>query len=139
MGLDATVYKRIEKLEEVFGRGLFEVVGSTGEVQPRVGVGVSLPRGANVAIEKHLGNISTIGFLRGIVEQICGMADSLVLCRILYSGSHCGDMIEPNQFPQLRREIEKLKSQKSTSLRDFVDDLEALLSVAEDESNPIVF
>jgi hypothetical protein len=93
------------------------------------------------SISKRLGNISLIAFLRKEAE---GFLDnnSVVLSKVLYSGSHAGDVTGPESLSQLENELRQFqRSEKHVSkeLTTFITDLHELIIAARREGNPIVF
>ena len=58
---------------------------------------------------------------------------------VLYSGSHCGDVIEEPNFGELERELKIIVSSPDPDVRDFAIELAELIRVARREKNPIVF
>jgi len=138
MGLDAAVFRSVRNLERLVGHGLFDVDQNTGEAMPKPGAQVRLPDGAYVAAERRLGNLAQIGHLRGIVAGLMP-ADSLLMGRVMYSGSHCGDCIELAEIPELRREIRALWTHGGPDVKELAESMEPLASAAEAEQNPIVF
>jgi hypothetical protein len=63
--------------------------------------------------------------------------------RVLYSGSHSGDVIEFELLPDLESEIRELLSRDRLKLSDhaatFLKGMLELVEVAKTEKNPIVF
>jgi hypothetical protein len=66
-----------------------------------------------------------------------------VLSRVLYSGTHAGDVITVDAFPQLKSELataaEYGEQQDCPDLCRFARDMNDLIIAAESEGNPIVF
>lgn len=139
MGLDAVVFKNIKSLEKALGAGLFQVDAATGEVIPKANVGNRIPRNAYFALTIRIGNAAEVGWLHTAIGKYLAAGKSLVMDRILYSASHSGDSIKVAECSQLRKEIDLLRSQNLNGLQSFVDAMDSLLRVAEEESNPIVF
>jgi hypothetical protein len=145
MGLDAVVYKsarqvRIPATRD--GRGI-RVDKDTGEVYSEGQQPVSLSRQDVIAVKKRLGNISLIAALREEVARVLKNDDSsLVLNRVLYDGTHSGDVIEQDILDLLKKELSCLKmqdTQQSRELIEFIFDMEELIAAAEEQGNPIVF
>jgi len=138
MGLDATVFRNVRDLERVAGQGRFDVDAATGEATPTAGLSVDLPDSAYIAADERLGNLAQVTHLREIAEGLLS-ADSLLVRQVLYSGSHCGDCIALDELPQLKRELNVLRSQQHADVVAFVAVMLALVNAAETELNPIVF
>ena len=139
MGLDAVVFRNVKNLESRFGHGLFDVDQTTGEATPKENSRVKIPRDAYFAARERLGNLAEGGRLRTVVEKILGSKDALIARRVLHSGSHSGDSLKLDEYPQLRKEIDLLKAQGGADLKVFVGAMESLLVASESEHNPIVF
>jgi hypothetical protein len=93
-------------------------------------------------IDKHLGNIAHVGFLR---QRVNGLHNSalcfpIILQRVLYSGSHCGDEIGLLEIPTLMQELELLaKLDNCEEVKCFVVDMNELCKASIDTCNPIIF
>jgi hypothetical protein len=138
MGLDAVVFRNAKNLEKEFGCDLFEIDEKTGEAVPK-NTELKIPQDRFYAIERRLGNLSGIAWLRETVGDLLRNPESIVQSRVLYSGTHSGDSITLNELPRLRDEIGLLKSCGPPELRAFIDAMESLMDAAEAEGNPIVF
>src|SRR5437867_1354527 len=139
MGLDAVVFRNIRNLEALCGQGHFEVDETTGEGLLKQYSKLRIPRDCFFAVEKRLGNVAEIASLRELIGTALDPGDSLILSRVVCSGSHSGDSIKLDDLPQLRDEVRLLKSQGMPGLHGFLESLDALLEAAEAEQNPIVF
>jgi hypothetical protein len=99
--------------------------------------------GVVVAVSRHLGNVNTVDSLSQAVERSLGRQDSLLQNRVLFSGTHAGDVIEPAQFDQLGAEIEEVRkspmADQVPGLAKFIRSMGDLLEAALEEGNPIVF
>src|SRR5262249_38684970 len=126
MGLDAVVFRNAANLEKEFGCDLFDIDETTGEAAPK-NTQLKVPRDRLYALERRLGNISGIAYLRETVGDLLRNPESIVQSRVLYSGSHCGDSISLNELPRLRDEIGLLKSHAHPELGTFIDAMEALM------------
>ena len=137
MGLNAVVFKRASRLKSEYSRE-FEVVDvETGEAAA-VGDPDLLPLEQLVAAEARLGNVAEVAFLRKTVMSVLGEG-SFIAEHVLYSGIHSGDCIPTNRLHSLRDELSRLKKMDVSDLATFISAMEALIDVAEKESNPIVF
>ena len=138
MGLDAVVFRNVRRLEDSYGRGLFDVDEETGEAETRADVAAKVPREAYFAAQERFGNLAEIGWLRRIVEGALGPG-SFVARRVVYSGSHSGDVIRVDELPLLREDVAALRGQNRPDLSLFLAALDSLLEHAGAENNPIVF
>jgi hypothetical protein len=97
------------------------------------------------AIHKRLGNMASMAALRDQVGDILGISarQSLLLNKVLYSGTHGGDVIPVEDRDRLKDEIllirEKPNPQVSPELDTFLSDMEELVAASERHGNPIVF
>jgi hypothetical protein len=131
MGLDAVVYLRPTTVVHLEG-GQPHADCETAE----------LPLEEVPAIHKRLGNASMIGSIADEVLPFIGI-DSLLLSKVLYSGSHSGDSIGVQDLDRLDSEInrtrEKISGSLSSALETFLEDMSDLVRKAREQKNPIVF
>jgi hypothetical protein len=140
MGLDATVFRNIKSLEAEFGTGLFEVAEETCEVSPIDGApDYDRLDDACVALHLRIGNIAAVGYLSEEIEKHLETGRSVILDKVLYSGSHCGDWIGPEFFPQLKAELAILIRVENPEILYFVGQMAQLVGMAELVGNPITF
>ena len=139
MSLAAVVFKNVKHMQAEFGDGPFDVDPDTGEAELREGSTLELPYRAAYATRRRLGNISGIGELEELVEQVFGDRKTVVMDKVLYSGSHCGDTLEISDLAQLRAELDVLRRNDAEIVQAFVGNMDELVAVAEREGNPIVF
>lgn len=144
MGLNAVVYKHRDHLP-------FDPERVGAKHDPRTGEyyfqddarAKEFGEDAVVALEKRLGNMEAIESLSETIESALGRPDSLLQRRVLFSGTHSGDVIPHAEFDQLRAEI--LQVRRSAAFRqmpvlaDFIQSMDDLLATASRESNPVVF
>jgi hypothetical protein len=141
MGLDAVVYKSARNMPKV-GIGVTRVDELTGEVFFE---GERIPQlrlEDVVAIQKRLGNVSRIETLRQEIGTLLGRDESsLLLSKVLYSGTHVGDVIGREHLDDLKEEIARLKKVETrpSELNEFIAAMEDLISAAQQEGNPITF
>ncbi len=141
MGLDAVVYRNkanIElgekldkaKIDERTGEIYFE-----NEIDDR-----ETPRDLIEAAEYRIGNIAEVDSLRDEIATLLGPGNQIG-DKVLYSGSHSGDVIPVDQLPRLAGEIESIQkmNRSSKELSRFLENLKALINAAINENNPIVF
>jgi len=100
------------------------------------------PRETRIAADKRIGNIALVSWLRERASLV--LKDrSIVLSKVLYSGSHSGDSIPVEQTLALRDELLQLGGSVEQPDRDhmkqFVTDMLELVDAARREGNPIVF
>src|SRR5262249_39513892 len=113
MGLDAIVYRGKANLPfdpDSVGAVLDE---STGEyyfpnpalesVRER-----EFPRETRIAAKKRLGNMSVVAALRQEIEQVLD-CQSLIVSKVLFSGTHAGDTISLDSIPALENELLRLR------------------------------
>lgn len=129
MGLDAAVYVRRTRQVKVGGGQDAE---NTADFQ----------RQEVTAIHKRLGNASMIASLADEIRQFIEN-DSLLLSKVLYSGSHSGDEIGVQDIDKLDSEIKGTRAKSGGSLsraaETFLKDMSDLVEKAKEEGNPIVF
>src|SRR5207253_1992444 len=100
------------------------------------------PSETRTAVRNRIGNIALISELR---QQAGAVLDenSVVLSKVLYSGTHCGDAIDAQVFPNLEQELSLLHRHAekvgSEYLKRFSADVVELITAAKSEGNPIVF
>ena len=141
MGLNAVVYRNVRSLHLGCDRDRTRIEPVTGEV---LFDDENLTRKYSshdlAAVSVRFGNLSEIAALR---EEITGILDtgSLMVQRVVYSGTHSGDVVPFELIPRLSAEVETIAKspQQSVELRAFVRNIETLVGVALREGNPIVF
>ena len=137
MGLDAVVYMSKRRVDETFGVSVSERCPMTGE--PVSVANGALPRRREMtACAERIGNTALVAWLR---EHLAALlpASSIVLSRVLYSGSHCGDVIDVADVAILRRELTVLSRHDDQDVRTFAQRMERLATASLAEGNPIVF
>ena len=142
MGLEALVYRDISSIPpELVSRSL-ECDPETGELfYPNATRPLNLPNDFAVARRIHLGNIGEIAGLRREVSQILGDS-ALIITKVLFSGSHSGDVIPPSFFNELEAELRRLElhpENLSHPVADMTFNLLELIEEAKRQNNPIVF
>jgi hypothetical protein len=91
-------------------------------------------------VEKRLGNVASVTYVRGILENNSPNSFSLLLERVVYSGTHSGDWIAASDAPQLLTETRKLQSLTSDpAIVQFVSGVIELAEASVATGNPIVF
>jgi hypothetical protein len=141
MGLDAVVYKSRERFPvDPAGLGL-RMEPDTREWYSDNGYLPDAIKIAGVeALHRCLGNVSSIAELHREAARVL-RPQSLILCRVLYDGSHCGDFIGFERMTELKEEIELLRRSEPLTqiMASFLDDLDQLVAEAEEQRNPVVF
>jgi len=143
MGLHAVVYKNRKNLPfdpEQVGATLD---GRTGEFYFQDSSAEKRFNGkVVVAVNRHFGNVSAVDRLSKAVERSLGRQNSLLQNKVLFNGTHAGDVIEPVHLHRLGAEIEEVRSSSLVNqlpaLAEFIR-MEDLLKAALEEGNPIVF
>jgi hypothetical protein len=140
VGLDAAVYKNRRHLKLGPDENALQVVPETGQVYFENDELSRKYRDQLRAVKHRLGNIAEIGALRDEVTRLIG-ADSLIIQKILYSGTHVGDAIPREFVSALSAELDSIgdESQRSPELQRFIGHLKELVQAAKREGNPIVF
>jgi hypothetical protein len=146
MGLDAAVYKRLEELP--FTKEDLRFIA----VDPRTGqvdfedAGLFRAWSDKVkVVEKRIGNIALVSLLRTEMERVLGGQSSgaLLIRKVLYSGTHSGDIISREDLSSLKQEIASVRGTTlhplSPELESFLADMEELIAASERHGNPIVF
>ena len=95
-------------------------------------------------LHHRIGNIALVAALR---QELNRHADQfpLLLSKVLYSGTHCGDFLRVAQVKQLRPEIERLNSVSSgdakmnSYLKDFANQMAELADASIKIGKPISF
>jgi hypothetical protein len=146
MGLDAAVYRRFEDLP--FTKEDLRFVA----VDPRTGqvdfedADLFRAWGDKIkVVEKRIGNIALVNLLKTELEKILGESSSgtLLISRVLYSGTHSGDIISKEDLGSLKHEMALVRGfagrQMSSELENFLASMEELVAASERHGNPIVF
>src|ERR1700749_3014615 len=91
-------------------------------------------------LDRRLGNISLVAHVREFLQSNSPKDFPLLLERIVYSGSHCGDWIATADAAQLLTEARRLQDLTSDPLIcQFTNDVAALAEASLATGNPIVF
>lgn len=137
VGLDATVYKSETRMRREFPGLALEHDPTTGEWWAEDAAGLKV---CTEALDLRVGNIAMIGLLRELVGEEFGEGAAFIQTRVLYSGSHSGDVIKLSELEELEREAVLLVRQsRSAEVRAFADKMIQLIEAARQEGNPIVF
>ncbi len=146
MGLDATVYRRLEELPFTKEDLRFIAVDPrTGQVDFEDAALFRAWSDKVKVVEKRIGNIALVNLLKSELERILRESSSgaLLISRVLYSGTHSGDVISKEYLGSLKHEIALVRGitghQMSLELESFLADMEELVVASERHGNPIVF
>lgn len=146
MGLDAAVYRRLEELPFAKEDLPFVAVDPrTGQVDFEDAALFKAWSDRVKAVEKRIGNIALVNVLKSELEGILGQSSSetLLITKVLYSGTHSGDIIAKEDLGSLKHEIALVRGlagrQPSLELASFLADIEELVAASEMHGNPIVF
>ena len=143
MGLDACVYKNKANLP-------FDVEALGASFDPATGeyffedveLDRKYPHEMFKAASKRLGNIASIASIREVLATVLEN-NSVVMSKIVYSGTHAGDFLPLDLIAKLESEfivIDKyLEKHDSMLVSQFVTDMRELVLAARREGNPIVF
>ncbi len=94
---------------------------------------------ARTTCAKRIGNIAAVEHLREEARRVLDES-SVLLSKVIYSGTHCGDTLSGELFSALEQELVLLRSGKPSSpMFEFIRDMEDLINAAKVEGNPIVF
>ena len=142
MGLNAVVYTNKINLPHELQDSSFFTDDETGELYRSREDVTRYPAETFTAAHKRLGNATLIGGLANEVSTIVSR-DSVLMSRVLSSGSHSGDVIALKDIERLESEInlvrQKTANVRSADLEDFLNSLLELIETAKKERNPIVF
>ena len=95
---------------------------------------------AGYLVEKRLGNMASVAYVRGFLENHSPNSFPLLLERVVYSGTHSGDCLAASDVPQLLTETRRLQGLTSDPLIiQFTSDVTALAEASLATGNPIVF
>ncbi|MFZ0732059.1 MAG: hypothetical protein WAM79_07020 [Candidatus Sulfotelmatobacter sp.] len=146
MGLDAAVYKRLEELPFTKEDLRFVAVDPrTGQVDFENAALFRTWSDRVKVVEKRIGNIALVNLLRAEMERILGRqsSETLLIRKVLYSGTHSGDIISNEDLTSLKHEIASVRGttahRLSPDLERFLADMEELIAASERHGNPIVF
>lgn len=91
-------------------------------------------------VEKRLGNIAAVAYVRGFLEDNSADSFPLLLERVAYDGTHCGDWVSASDAPQLLSETRRLQGLTNDPLiLEFTNDVVELGEASIATGNPIAF
>jgi len=91
-------------------------------------------------ISKRLGNIAAVAHVREFLERNSSHDFPLLIERVVYDGTHCGDCISASDAPQLLAETQRLRGLTSDPLiLQFTSDVTELAEASISTGNPVVF
>jgi hypothetical protein len=139
MSLSAQVYRRLNTID--IGVGPVTRNDLTGEYY--FPSGTTVPSDGFIASEFWIGNITGVAELREELRKANIEQDSLLLNRVLYSGTHSGDVIELSLLPALEQEVRRVLVSREMHLSEYLTSvlqgILELIEAAKREDNPIVF
>jgi hypothetical protein len=147
MGLDAVVYRSKANLPfdaDVVGAVVDETTGEYCFPDQNLESALEreFPWETRIAVRKRIGNIALVAAVRENAGEILG-GDSIILSKVLYSGTHSGDSIPLDLISALEGELFRLRRYADQNevdhLKRFVTDMLDLVGGAKREGNPIVF
>jgi hypothetical protein len=95
---------------------------------------------AGYLVSKRLGNMALVAQVRGFLERDSLTSFPILCTRVVYSGTHAGDLIAAEHAPQLVDEARKLRGTTEDPLIiQFMNDLIELADASMATRNPIVF
>ncbi|MFI4935679.1 MAG: hypothetical protein ACHP7N_13735 [Caulobacterales bacterium] len=92
----------------------------------------------DVVVDARLGNISMIGHLRERVARLLPPS-SLLVEKVLYSGTHCGDALAADLMPRLKLELDILARDDDPYVRAFRQHMTMLADAATAQGTAITF
>jgi len=144
MGITAIIYNTEREIIEKYkiSKLLLSIDEKTGEIYIKDNITIKTDSiFNNIHLEITLGNLTKIQYLFFEFKEVL-MDDSIILSKILYNGSHSGDIIQNSDLSNLHNEIVKLKKHylnKNKEINIFINAVETLVKAAEETNNPIVF
>jgi len=91
-------------------------------------------------VEKRLGNIAAMAYVRGFLENNSPHSFPLLLERVVNSSTHSGDLVAASDVPQLLTEARRLQGLTNDPLiLQFTNDVVELAEASIATGNPIVF
>jgi hypothetical protein len=97
-------------------------------------------RHSGYLVEKHIGNIAAVAYVRGFLENSSPHSFPLLVERVVYDGTHSGDWVAASDAPQLLTEARRLQGLTSDPvIIQFANDAIELAEASIATGNPIVF
>lgn len=91
-------------------------------------------------VEKRLGNIAAVAYVREFLENNSPDRFPLLLERVVYDGTHCGDWVAASDVSQLLAETQTLQGLTNDPLiLEFANAMVELAAASIATGNPIVF
>jgi hypothetical protein len=87
---------------------------------------------------KRIGNVAQVAFLREFATRALG-APSLLVSKVLYSGTHCGDLLDVSELQPLASELKVLERTADADVQTFARDMLELVQTALSHERPIHF
>jgi len=145
MGLTAVVYNTKDKIKNMYQLDTSLLLNDklTGEVYLKDDHSASdIVEFNTILCEKHIGNIAYVHFLYNKLKTIL-TDESIIISKILYNGSHSGDIIPAAEMEKLNEEIQCIKKHIDEKYDDeftrFIITISELQEASITTNNPIVF
>ena len=140
MGLDAKVYRSRRNLPfdpDALGAKLDPQTGEYFFENPDFDRKFS---NECIAVHRRIGNMNHVTELREEASAVLE-PNSIILSRVIHSGTHSSDSIPLTFIEQLQDELRCLERSQSRSeiMQQFIRDMNALVVAATAEGNPIIF
>jgi hypothetical protein len=91
-------------------------------------------------VSVRIGNAAGVGYVSDAIRANVPEA-SVLLTKVLYSGSHCGDRLSRDEVRHAQRELEAIRSKMAgdPAVDEFVTDFGRVIQVALSNDRPITF
>jgi hypothetical protein len=86
----------------------------------------------------RIGNIAQVAFLRDLAKDSLG-ADSIVVSKVLYDGTHSGDSIGISHLESLSKELTILSGMSEPEVQKFARDMLEIVCAAREYGMTIQF
>jgi len=142
VGLDAVVYKKLQSFPSKIQHLLQLVDSATGEMDFVDGTPDDLRTGVSlIAADEPIGNIANVHWLTREIQQRSRCGCNVLVSSVLYSGSHCGDVLTVAQTASLERELDGIDTagEQTGNLVEFIASMRRLTAASREQGNPIVF
>jgi len=153
MGLTAVVYRNrkafIGKDGALYSDLDFDE--ETGEVFPKDDTSTTYSKDMFITDKKRIGNVAAVAIARSTLIRIGIDEDSVLLSKVLYSGTHGGDLLNLSDVDLLDHELQNVQvliedktlfdteEDDSEALSQLISDFNDLIQASREEGNPIVF
>src|SRR5688572_21249794 len=88
----------------------------------------------------RIGNVAMIGYLRKVIQEHVPSA-SVLLTKVLYSGSRCGDALTTEDVPRAKLELSEVQRSLSgdPDVKQFINGFGTIVDTAMHHDRPITF